>query len=130
LVGNSIRPNVISSTNVSSMSIREIRAACGTAIAGNRCPNLFSITTAAQRVGNSGRNIIRAANFFNVDFGVIKNTRITEDVRFQLRADVFNLLNTRNFGVPEGRINAPNFLDQWATDGGNRRIILGARLVF
>ena len=130
LVGNSIRPNVVSNVDISSLSIREILAACGTAITNNRCPNLFSITTAAQRVGNAGRNIIRAQKYFNVDFGVIKNTRITENVRFQLRADVFNLLNERNFGVPEGRINAASFLNQWATDGGNRRIILGARLVF
>jgi hypothetical protein len=43
---------------------------------------------------------------------------------------MFNVFNERNFGVPEGRINAPNFLNQWATNGGNRRIILGARLVF
>lgn len=130
LVGNSIRPNVVTNLDLSNMSISDIRAACGTAITNNRCPTLFSITTAAQRVGNAGRNIIRAQKFFNVDFGVIKNTRISENVRFQLRADVFNLLNERNFGVPEGRINAPNFLNQWATDGGNRRIILGARLVF
>jgi hypothetical protein len=130
LVGNSIRPNVVGTIDVSGMTIPEILAACGAPIAGNRCPALFSITTAAQRVGNAGRNIIRAQRFFNVDFGIMKNTRITENVRFQVRADMFNVLNERNFGVPEGRINAPNFLNQWATDGGNRRIILGARLVF
>jgi len=43
---------------------------------------------------------------------------------------MFNVLNERNFGVPEGRINAPNFLNQWATNGTSRRIVLGARLVF
>jgi hypothetical protein len=59
-----------------------------------------------------------------------KTPESAKNVRFQLRADMFNVLNTRNFGVPEGRINAPNFLNQWATNGGNRRIILGARIVF
>ena len=83
-----------------------------------------------QRLGNAGRNILRAQGLRLVDFGIIKNTRISENVRFQVRADMFNVLNTRNFGVPEGRINAPNFLNQWATNGGNRRIILGARIVF
>ena len=130
LVGNAIRPNIVTNRDLSSMNIIQIRAACGTPIAGNSCPALFSTTTAAQRVGNSGRNIIRAQRLYNVDFGVIKNTRITERVRFQLRADMFNVLNHRNFGVPEGRINAPNFLNQWGTDGGKRRIIVGARLVF
>ncbi|MDQ3321516.1 MAG: TonB-dependent receptor [Acidobacteriota bacterium] len=135
LVGNAIRPNLASNLDLSSMSIPEIRAACGIPIttpasATNRCPNLFARITAAQRVGDAGRNILRAQGLRLVDFGIIKNTRIAENVRFQLRADMFNVLNTRNFGVPEGRINAPNFLNQWATNGGNRRIVLGARLVF
>lgn len=130
LVGNSIRPNLVTSMNLSSMSIPEILAACGVATTANRCPALFSLTTQAQRVGNAGRNIIRAQRLALVDFGIIKNTRISENVRFQVRADMFNALNERNFGVPEGRVNAPNFLNQWATNGGNRRIILGARLVF
>jgi hypothetical protein len=130
LVGNSIRPNIVTNIDIANMTIPEILAACGAPIANNRCPALFSTTTAAQRVGNAGRNIVRAQRFLNVDFGVIKNTRISENVRFQVRADIFNVLNERNFGVPEGRINAPNFLNQWATDGGNRRVILGARLVF
>lgn len=135
LVGNAIRPNVVTTLNLSKMTIPEIRAACGTPIlapssAVNLCPALFSRVQPGQRVGNAGRNILRAQNLRLVDFGVIKNTRITETIRFQLRADMFNVFNERNFGVPEGRINAPNFLDQWATNGGNRRIILGARLVF
>ncbi len=130
LVGNAIRPNLASNMDLSTMSIPQIRAQCGTPIAGNTCPALFTAITAAQRVGNAGRNILRAQGLRLVDFGIIKNTRITETVRFQLRADMFNVLNERNFGVPEGRINAPNFLNQWATNGGNRRIVLGARLVF
>jgi len=129
-VGLAIRPNLNTNLDLSSMTIPEIRAQCGTPITGNRCPALFTAVTAAQRLGNAGRNILRAQSLRNVDFGIIKNTRIAENVRIQLRADMFNVLNHRNFGVPEGRLNAPNFLNQWATDGGKRRIILGARLVF
>ena len=103
---------------------------CGTAITGNVCPALFTAITAGQRVGGAGRNILRAQRLRNVDFGIIKNTRISETIRFQVRADMFNVLNERNFGVPEGRISAPNFLNQWATNGTSRRIVLGARLVF
>jgi hypothetical protein len=43
---------------------------------------------------------------------------------------MFNVLNERNFGVPVGRLNAASFLNQWATNGGSRRIVVGARLVF
>jgi hypothetical protein len=135
LVGNAIRANLASNKDLSSMSIPEIRAQCGTPVTTpssliNRCPALFSRVAPGQRVGNSGRNIIRAQGLALVDFGIIKNTRIAENVRFQLRADMFNVLNHRNFGVPIGTLTAPIFLNQWATNGGNRRIILGARLVF
>lgn len=73
---------------------------------------------------------MRADGFTNIDFGIIKNTRVNERINFQIRADFFNATNTRNFGIPEGRINASNFLDQWGTDGGNRRVIVGGRLTF
>ncbi|MEQ1603594.1 MAG: carboxypeptidase regulatory-like domain-containing protein [Pyrinomonadaceae bacterium] len=130
LVGNSIRPNLVGSPDFSGMNPREIRAACGTAVGGNQCPNFFSFVTQAQRVGNAGRNILRGDKLFLVDFGVIKNTRISEKVRFQVRADMFNVLNKRNYGIPEGRLNNPNFLLDGIVPAGNRRIILGARLVF
>ena len=136
LVGNAIRANVVSNVDLSSLSIPEIRARCGTPITTgpslfiNSCPALFGRVQPGQRVGNAGRNILRAQGLNLFDFGIIKNTRIAENVRFQIRADMFNVFNERNFGVPEGRINAPNFLNQWATPGGNRRVVLGARLVF
>lgn len=131
LVGNAIRPNVVSGANLAGLSIPELRAQCGTPIAGNACPSLFSATTAAQRVGNAGRNILRADNIESIDFGIIKNTQITERIRFQLRVDMFNAINKRNFGIPNASIaSGANFLNQWGTNGGNRRIILGGRLVF
>lgn len=130
LVGNAIRANVVTSLDLSRMSIYEVRAQCGTPVGGNNCPNLFSFVTAAQRYGSAGRNILRTDGIESIDFGVIKNTQINERFRFQIRADMFNVINHRNFGVPNGAINSVSFLNQWATDGGKRRIIVGGRLVF
>jgi hypothetical protein len=48
----------------------------------------------------------------------------------QIRIDMFNATNTRNFGIPDGRVTSTNFLNQWATDGGFRRIWLGLRYTF
>ena len=128
LVGNAIRANVVPGIDLSGLSAAEVRAMC-TSI--SNCSNLFTAVTRAQRLGNIGRNTLRADGIENIDFGLIKNTRITETIRFQLRADMFNVMNHRNFGVPNSAINAgANFLNQWATNGGNRRIILGGRLVF
>lgn len=118
--GNPVRPNLNTDLDLSSMTISEILAAGGR--------DLFR---QGQRVGNAGRNILRADGIRLVDFGIIKNTRVTENIRVQVRADMFNSFNSRNFGIPNAALNSgTNFLNQWATNGGNRRIILGARLAF
>ena len=122
LVGNAIRPNVNTNLDLSSMSVEEILQAGGA--------SLFSLTTQAQRVGNAGRNILRSDGINNIDFGILKNTRIGENQRLQLRADFFNFTNSRDFGIPDSSVISGNFLNQWGTDGGNRRIIVGVRYVF
>jgi len=121
--GNPIRPNLNTNLDLSGMTISEILAAGGA--------NLFRGLSPGQQVGNAGRNILRSDGLNLVDFGIIKNTRLSENVRIQLRADMFNSFNSRNFGIPNGALNSgANFLNQWATNGGNRRIVLGARLAF
>jgi hypothetical protein len=129
LVGNAIRPNLNTTLPLSRLSIQEIIVASGGTTTTAR--NLFSPLVAGRdRVGNVGRNTLRADDIMLVDFGIIKNTRIGENMRVQLRLDAFNALNKRNFGIPNAQINSSNFLNQWGTDGGNRRIVLGARFVF
>jgi len=120
--GNPIRPNLNTNVDLSSMTISEILAAGGT--------KLFRDLDPGQLVGNAGRNILRSDGLSQVDCGISKNTRVSEHVRIQLRADMFNAFNSRNFGIPNGVWNSASFLNQWATNGGNRRIVLGARLVF
>jgi hypothetical protein len=144
LVGNAIRANVITSLNVSGMSVEELFALRGTvsSATGNALFGTLQCTgptdaagrllpsATCQRFGSAGRNTLRADGIGNLDFGIIKNTQLAENVRLQFRADMFNATNTRNFGIPTASVNAGAFLNQWTTNGGNRRIILGARLVF
>ena len=121
--GNPIRPNLNTDLDLSSMTIHEILAAGGA--------NLFRGLDPGQLVGNAGRNILRSDGLNQVDLGIIKNTRLSDGVRIQIRADVFNAFNSRNFGIPSGAVNSgANFLNQWATNGGNRRVVLAARLTF
>ncbi|MEO7406470.1 MAG: hypothetical protein ABIZ92_05610 [Vicinamibacterales bacterium] len=47
-----------------------------------------------------------------------------------MRFEMFNVTNTRNFGIPDGRVNSANFLNQWATDGSARRIWAALRYTF
>ncbi len=134
LVGNSIRPNLNTSLDLSSMSVEDLVRAGGR--------SLFSILPACQRVtgtntcipaarvGAVGRNVLRSDGIANIDFSVVKNFRVREGHTFQFRADFFNLTNTRNFGIPEGRVNNAGFGNQWGTDGGNRRIFMALRYAF
>jgi hypothetical protein len=123
LVGNAIRPNLNTNLDISSMNLIEILSAGGA--------GLFSPLTPGQRTGNIGRNTVRGDGIANLDFGIFKNTKILEGHLIQFRAEFFNATNTRNFGTPNTSvISGANFLNQWATDGGNRRIVMGLRYTF
>lgn len=122
LVGNAVRPNLNTNLDLSNLSVEEI--------VGAGRASLFRGLDTDQRVGNAGRNILRSDGINNIDFGILKNTRIGEKQNLQIRADFFNATNSRDFGAPEGRINSANFLNQWGTDGGSRRVIVGLRYVF
>jgi hypothetical protein len=60
----------------------------------------------------------------------LKNIRVGEDKKLQLRADFYNFTNTRQFGIPQATVTNSGFLNQWGTNGGNRRVIVGLRFVF
>jgi hypothetical protein len=121
-LATTVRANANTTLDLARMSIEEIMRAGGA--------SLFARVTAANPLGNMGRNVLRSAPYRNMDFGILKNTTFGENHNLQLRAEFYNLTNTRNFGVPDGTITSPDFLNQWATDGGNRRIVVGMRYVF
>jgi hypothetical protein len=53
--------------------------------------------------GNVGRNTLIGPGVTSLDFSVFKNTRIkriSENFNVQFRAEIFNILNHPNFGVP------------------------------
>lgn len=52
---------------------------------------------AAGTFGNTRRNQFYGPNFRTFDFSVFKNTPITEKLNLQIRAEMFNLFNFRNF---------------------------------
>jgi Carboxypeptidase regulatory-like domain len=135
LVGNAIRPNINTDLKLSKMTIPEILEAGGVSLFSRVCggANNFAQAQAnncSQPFGNVGRNTLRADGIGNIDFGFTKNTRFANGQNIQLRVEMFNATNTRNFGIPEGRVNSTNFLNQWGTDGGNRRIWVALRYTF
>ncbi len=122
LVGNAIRPNLNTNLDLSSMTLNEIVAAGGR--------TLFSQVTAANPIGNAGRNILRADGLNNLDLAILKNIRVSEGNRLQFRFEMYNSTNTRDYGIPNANVNNAGFALNGNTDGGNRRIVMGLRYVF
>jgi hypothetical protein len=64
------------------------------------------VAAPAGSPGNLGRNAFRGPGFADVDLSVIKNIPVTERVRVQLRADMFNLTNRINLASGAGSVNS------------------------
>jgi hypothetical protein len=61
------------------------------------------------QTGNMARNFDNGPFFFNWDASIIKNIRITEKTRFQLRAEAFNVLNRANFFYSGNDVSSTSF---------------------
>jgi hypothetical protein len=92
-------------------------------------PAAFS-TPAAFTFGNVGRNTVYGPGRQTLDLALQREFSITEQVKFQVRAEAFNALNHSNFGTPNRFVNTPQFgtITEAATPG--REIQLGVRLSF
>jgi hypothetical protein len=62
----------------------------------------------------------------------MKNIPLGKDVRFQIRAEVYNVFNRANFGNPNASFGSAAFgrITTLATGTTMRRIQLGGRLIF
>jgi len=62
--------------------------------------------------GTLARSTINGPLFSEIDMSLTKNIRISESVRFQIRADAFNLLNHTNFqiGVLDPNVGVNNVI--------------------
>jgi hypothetical protein len=88
------------------------------------------VNNPSQRTyGSLGRNALRGPGRANVDLSIAKNTKITERMAFQIRADFFNLLNHTEFGNPDTTFTDGTF-GQISTTAAPRIIQLAGRLTF
>jgi len=81
------------------------------------------------RYGNSGRNILNQDGFDKWDFALMKNTRITERVGLQFRAEFYNGFNHAYFGPPDASVGDPN-IGKISSAGDPRDIQFGLKLLF
>ncbi len=68
-------------------------------------------------IGNLARNKFAGPGFGDVDLSFIKNIPVTERVKIQLRADVFNLVNRINFASGVGAVGSACSPDPIAKTG-------------
>ena len=71
-------------------------------------PCAFTIPPAGF-LGTAGRNILRGPGFANLDFSLVKDTALGflgESGKLQFRAEIFNILNRPNFGLPDRTVFA------------------------
>jgi hypothetical protein len=123
---NTVRPDITGNINIiGSPNQWFANAVCDPRVAGG-CPAgaVFTIptnqgSTTTFHFGSLGRNVIIGPGFSNTDFSVIKTTKLTESIRMQFRAEMFDLFNHANFGQP-GRVAAinPAFPNQPSTSFG------------
>jgi hypothetical protein len=80
--------------------------------------------------GNLGRNTFTGPAWSNLDFSVIKDTKITESKTLQFRAEFFNVLNQATFGNPDNILGSTGFGITTGTATTEREIQFGLRFIF
>jgi hypothetical protein len=71
-------------------------------------PNSFE-PEAPGLFGDSGRNFFHGPGLNDTDFSLLKDVKVTESTKFQLRFEFFNFLNHPNFAKPDSNVSDPNF---------------------
>lgn len=77
----------------------------------------YPIISNTCHFGSLGRNALTGPSFVNTDLSLVKNTKLTERMNLQFRAEAFDVLNHPNFGNPNlnaqsstfGRITSTRF---------------------
>jgi hypothetical protein len=80
--------------------------------------------------GNLGRNTFTGPGWSNLDFSLVKDTKITESKQVQFRAEFFNVLNQATFGTPGSSLGSQSFGVSTSTATKERQIQFGLRFMF
>lgn len=72
--------------------------------------NTAAFATANQfTIGSASRNPVRGPSYRDVDLAVMRRVSIGNQSAIELRFEVFNLLNTTNFGAPAAQLGPASF---------------------
>jgi hypothetical protein len=92
--------------------------------------NTAAFTVAPQfTIGSASRNPVRAPSYRDVYLGLMRRISVGSRQAIELRAQIFNLLNTPSFGAPAAFLGAANF--GTITSAGDPRVVqLALKFVF
>ena len=79
--------------------------------------------------GNAPRNVLRGPKFASTDVSLMKNIPLGGALRFQVRAEIYNLFNNVNYGNPGSTFAAASF-GRITSAGSMRQVQLGGKLFF
>jgi hypothetical protein len=91
--------------------------------------------------GDAGRNIVTGPGYVDLDYSVLKNTSLGGSTNLQFRAEMFNIFNHPNFGLPNSTLTSPSFGSLFQTadvaqnnvglgSGGPRLVQFALKLIF
>ena len=80
--------------------------------------------------GNLGRNTFTGPNWWNLDFSLVKDTKFTERMQLQFRAEFFNVMNHATFATPNSSLGSGVFGLSTSTATAERQIQFGLRFMF
>jgi len=90
---------------------------------------MIGLTRATTRPGNYIPGMVRGPADFNFHTTLAKSFALNSDTRLQIRADIFNVLNRKNYDNPNTNMDSGDF--GRITGAGRARVFqLGARLTF
>ncbi len=92
-------------------------------------PTVFAIP-AQYTYGNAGRNILNGPGRWNWDMSLFKDFVIREDMKFQFRAEAFNIFNHPQFGLPNASIGNAQAGIISSTVGNPRQLQGALRFMF
>ena len=104
--------------------------------AAHRLDNWFNTSAFAAvpagviRPGDAPRGVIVGPGYFRWDASLYKNTRITERVNIQFRAEAFNVLNHTNWNNPASTSLTSGSYNKITTARDPRQLQLALKLVF
>jgi hypothetical protein len=87
--------------------------------------------TTSFNYGNCGINTVRGPGFSSVNFSAFRSVPMGAARRVELRWEVFNLLNTVNYGLPGSNVDSPgNFGRISSSTGSPREMQLAVKFYF